>query len=156
MEYLLPFKKKTLDDLIRTDVISAVVREKRHKGIDALKRSSEFYLEVPDGTPITACRGGIATNLGYNSKYKKLDDESAHLTNFIQIYHDDGTFAVYTHVFPSIICGSTIKTNQEIGVLGGGLSYYLPHLHLDFYRERKIAWIISAIKPESVILSANY
>ena len=63
-----------------------------------------------------------------------LGDETAiHQTNCVTIAHEDGTFAQYMHLIPTIKDGQRVEAGELLGRLGGYTPKYGSHLHVTFY-----------------------
>ncbi|HPC39130.1 MAG TPA: M23 family metallopeptidase [Exilispira sp.] len=100
-----------------------------HKGT----ASYALDFSMPIGTPICAVRDGIVYNVvdiynksGLSSYYSKY-------TNFISIYHNDGTYSIYAHIKykGSIVkVGEKVKAGQVIGYSGNTGRTSGPHLHI--------------------------
>lgn len=99
-----------------------------------LSHANENALDftMPNGTPILAARGGLV--------YEVVDKFSKHCpssdceqyNNKIIIYHDDGTFAEYTHIRRKgarVNEGDVVEKNQLIAESGNVGRSTGPHLH---------------------------
>jgi hypothetical protein len=89
---------------------------------------------VPEGTVITAARGGRVLALKEDSNTGCGDISCADQTNYIQIDHGDGTFGNYLHLKQdgaTVEIGSHVCRGQPIGHSGNTGFSALPHLHLE-------------------------
>lgn len=94
----------------------------------------DFSLEV--GDTITAARGGIVIYVEEsNSKACTLPNCDSY-SNYITIYHDDGSFSEYVHLKKN---GSLVEVGQQISIgekigLSGNTGYSTgPHLHFECF-----------------------
>ncbi|MFN3410710.1 MAG: M23 family metallopeptidase [Exilispira sp.] len=100
-----------------------------HKGF----ASYSIDFSMPIGTPICAARDGIVYNVVDNNNKSGISSYYAKYTNFISIYHPDGTYAIYAHIKynGSIVkVGERVKAGQIIGYSGNTGRTSGPHLHL--------------------------
>lgn len=104
-----------------------------HQGVNALD------FEMPMRTEIHAARGGIVVEV--QDKYSKrcINEGCAKFNNYIVIYHDDGTFAEYTHIVKEgnvVYVGDRVTRGQLIA-FSGDVGYATgPHLHFIVYYQR--------------------
>jgi len=100
---------------------------------------------MPIGTMITAARDGIVTNVKEDSNIGGPDVAYRDYGNFVEIYHDDETFAVYMHLKHKaafVEPGRVIKAGDTIGLSGDTGYADSPHLHFEVKtRERNGASI---------------
>ena len=80
---------------------------------------NEFALDfvMPIGTEILASRGGIVVDVQDKNSGNCMQKECAQNNNYIVIYHNDGTFAEYTHIDTNtafVNKGDVIKCPAEI------------------------------------------
>jgi murein DD-endopeptidase MepM/ murein hydrolase activator NlpD len=94
---------------------------------------------MPVGTPITAIRDGIVVKLVEHNVLVCPKKECVKYNNYVIIYHNDGTFAEYTHlkrngvlvnVGDAVTQGQVIATSGNTGFSSG------PHLHLMVYLQK--------------------
>ncbi|CAM1347443.1 M23 family metallopeptidase [Tenacibaculum halocynthiae] len=103
-----------------------------HKNIYALDFS------MPIGTEIRAIRDGVVVKV--EEKYSKrcMQEHCKKFSNFIIIYHSDGTFASYAHIKKNgaiVKSGDRISKGELIGY-SGDVGYATgAHLHLSVYLE---------------------
>lgn len=99
-----------------------------HKG--DIRFSLDF--PMPEGTPVTAARGGVVIAVREDSDRGGVGEEYLDDPNQIIIYHSDGTFAVYGHLQKDgslVEVGETVKAGQLIGKSGNTGYSSGPHLH---------------------------
>lgn len=104
-----------------------------HEGINALDFST------PLKTPIHAARTGTVVKVvDFNTK-NCFDASCNKYNNYILIYHEDGTFSQYAHIFQNgskVSPGDRVKEGQFI-CLSGNTGYSSgPHLHFSVYLPR--------------------
>ncbi len=100
-----------------------------HKG----SASYAIDFSMPMGTPICAVREGIVYNVVDNNSKSGLSSYYTKFTNFISIYHPDGTYSIYAHIKYKgslVRIGEKVKTGQVIGYSGNTGRASGPHLHL--------------------------
>lgn len=97
-----------------------------HQGI--YKYSYDFLMPV--GTLVTAARGGTVGRT--ETRYENGDLTTGH-ENWVQIRHEDGTFAVYSHLSPDgalVKAGQRVRAGDPVGFSGNtGHTGNRPHLH---------------------------
>ncbi|MCB1962447.1 MAG: M23 family metallopeptidase [Rhodocyclaceae bacterium] len=87
---------------------------------------------MPVGTPVLAARDGWVVD---NVRYFGDGGPSRDLlmrANYVRVYHDDGTWAVYAHLdsFSSAIApGKRVRAGDELGKSGNSGYSSGPHLH---------------------------
>lgn len=99
-----------------------------------ISHQNEFALDfiMPIGTEILASRDGIVVDVQDKNSGNCMKKECAENNNFIVIYHEDGTFAEYTHIETSsaiVKKGDSIKTGDKIALSGNVGWSSGPHLH---------------------------
>ena len=90
----------------------------------------DFIMDT--GTPIAAARGGIVTEVREDSDVGGLDLKYFEAANYVQIYHDDGTQAIYGHLMlngAAVETGERVEAGQIIGYSGDTGFSGGPHLH---------------------------
>lgn len=124
-EYYLPFAKgKTYF------VGQGYNGSKTHQNENAL----DFEMTI--GEDICAARGGVVVEV-VDDNYKHCpSEECLQYNNYILIYHNDGTFAEYTHIKKE---GSFVEIGDEVEIgqliaLSGNVGYTTgPHLHFSVF-----------------------
>jgi murein DD-endopeptidase MepM/ murein hydrolase activator NlpD len=90
----------------------------------------DFKMDI--GTSVLATRKGIVTNANDGCK-----DGDRACTNLITVRHEDGTFALYSHLTNggvNVIKGQDVLAGQVIGHSGDtGNTGGLPHLHFSVH-----------------------
>ncbi|WP_103863765.1 M23 family metallopeptidase [Aquimarina sp. I32.4] len=95
--------------------------------------------KMPVGTKIYAARGGVVVDVEESYSKSCTTAECAKYNNYILIYHEDGTFAEYTHIKKngaSVVIGDQIKIGQFIGYSGDVGWATGPHLHFIVFFQR--------------------
>ena len=99
-----------------------------------ISHANEFALDfiMPVGTEILASRDGIVVDVQDNNTESCLSKACAEFNNFVVIYHEDGTFAEYTHIDTKgalVKKGDVVKKGDMLA-LSGSIGYSSgPHLH---------------------------
>lgn len=127
-EYYLPFDTGT-EQLIGQGYNGSFSHHNQH--------ALDFNCEL--NTPIYAARGGIVVKLVQHNTVNCPKKKCAEFNNYIMIYHDDGTFASYTHIRQSgarASIGDTIEQGQLIAMSGNVGWSAGPHLHFEVFLQR--------------------
>ncbi|MGA9270782.1 MAG: M23 family metallopeptidase [Lutimonas sp.] len=99
-----------------------------------------YDFKMPLGTPIHAARGGVVISLKEKSKTGCKEPKCASQANVILIYHEDGSFAMYGHLYHNgalVSIGDKVKDGQLIGFSGNTGWSTGPHLHFETYKPRE-------------------
>ncbi len=107
----------------------------------AISHKNEYALDfkMPIGTKIYAARDGVVVDVEESFSKSCTDPGCAKHNNFILIYHNDGTFAEYTHIKKDgakVKIGDQIKMGQFIGYSGNVGWATGPHLHFIVFLQR--------------------
>lgn len=99
-----------------------------------ISHQNEFALDfiMPIGTEILTSRDGIVVDVQDKNAGNCMKKECAENNNFVVIYHEDGTFAEYTHIDTNsalVKKGDTIKKGEKIALSGNVGWSSGPHLH---------------------------
>lgn len=92
---------------------------------------------MPEGTAVTAMRGGVVVKVVENNKSGCPREECKAMNNSIIIYHEDGTFAEYAHLQymgAQVRVGEKVQAGQMIGLSGNTGWSSGPHLHVAVFR----------------------
>jgi murein DD-endopeptidase MepM/ murein hydrolase activator NlpD len=99
---------------------------------DAFSRYA-IDLAVPEGTPVLAARAGVVVFVESRYFESGMDRERfGSRANHVRILHDDGSMALYAHLFPDSIDlepGQRVEVGQQLGLSGNTGYSSGPHLH---------------------------
>lgn len=87
---------------------------------------------VPEGTPVTAARGGVVWSVADDSDEGCPDPACAALVNVIVIDHGDGTFGSYHHLAHGsarVSVGDPVARGERLASSGATGRTTAPHLH---------------------------
>lgn len=91
-----------------------------------------FDFEMPEGSTITAARGGWVVYVVDQYTEGGLNESLKDRGNHIMICHDDGTIAIYGHLKANgglVDIGDIVYAGQAIGLSGNTGFSTTPHLH---------------------------
>lgn len=104
-----------------------------HKG----NNSYGYDFHIPVGTPVLAMESGKVIRIIQHLQKAHQDKDKMAETNTIEVIHQDGTVARYSHLSPN---SAMVKLCQDIReghqiALSGNVGYSkAPHLHVDIFR----------------------
>ncbi len=110
-----------------------------YNGATSHKNENALDFKMPVGTKIYAARDGVVVDIEESFSKSCTDPGCAKHNNFILIYHNDGTFAEYTHIKKDgakVKVGDQIKTGQFIGYSGDVGWATGPHLHFIVFLQK--------------------
>lgn len=101
---------------------------------------------MPEGTPILAAREGVVASVVQNNNETCLREECKKMSNYILIYHSDGSFAEYAHIQCNgafVTVGDTVIKGEVIAISGCMGYAKVPHPHFvwflpDFEKRRTV------------------
>ncbi len=153
MTYIIPFKKRPVR-------IGQRFNQGSHKKWEEDKEDFTYSIDflLSEGTEIIASRSGIITKIKSNGKenysgkdMKKGEEAYKKHMNEIEIEHDDGTFASYSHLKyngAKVKVGQRTEQGQVIGLSGNTGWSSSPHLDFSVYRKNYKGWKIKSVKFE--------
>ncbi|HXH74756.1 MAG TPA: M23 family metallopeptidase [Bacteriovoracaceae bacterium] len=104
-----------------------------HKGFN----SFGYDFSIPEGTPVLAMEKGIVVRVIGQFKVPHQDKTRMEETNTIEVIHEDGTVARYSHLSPgsSKVKHCEVVNAGQVLALSGHVGYSAgPHLHVDILR----------------------
>ncbi|WP_103071173.1 M23 family metallopeptidase [Aquimarina sediminis] len=110
-----------------------------YNGSISHQNENALDFKMPIGTKIYAARGGVVIDIEESYRKSCTTSECAKYNNFILVYHNDGTFAEYTHIKKDgakVKIGDHIKIGQFIGYSGDVGWATGPHLHFIVFFQR--------------------
>jgi len=101
-----------------------------HRGVYA------YDFQVPEGTPVLAARAGIVSFVRDGSERGGPDRRLLDEANSVVVFHDDGTFAAYTHLRSNVVVrvGQSVHVGELLGWSGSTGFTQGPHLHFEVWR----------------------
>ncbi|WP_417199617.1 M23 family metallopeptidase [Bizionia sp.] len=119
--YVLPFNKG-----------EAYMLSQGYNGKSSHANENALDFSMPIGTPILAVRGGLVVEVVDKFSKNCTTQDCKEFNNKVIIYHDDGTFAEYTHIKQKgakVKKGDVVEKNQFIAESGNVGWSTGPHLH---------------------------
>jgi murein DD-endopeptidase MepM/ murein hydrolase activator NlpD len=92
---------------------------------------------MPLGTPVLAARTGMVVNLEERFSVGAIDKALMDKANFVDILHDDGTIATYSHLAEKSVTvhlGQLVLVGERLGLAGSTGYSSGPHLHFAVWR----------------------
>lgn len=105
-----------------------------HRGRKALD------FDLPIGAKVCAAREGIVSEIKEDSNRGCKSERCKDLGNFVEVYHSDGTFAMYYHLQKNgalVKPGQKVEKGEVIGLSGNTGWTTGPHLHFEIYKPTK-------------------
>jgi murein DD-endopeptidase MepM/ murein hydrolase activator NlpD len=99
--------------------------------VDAASREA-IDIAMPVGTAVHAARAGIVINVARDHFRSGLQAQDLHEANFVQVLHDDGTYAIYAHLQLDTVRvrpGQRVERGEFIANSGNTGFSSGPHLH---------------------------
>lgn len=128
-----------------------------YNGPSSHNAQNALDFNMPEGTIITAAREGVVVKVVQNFNTACPEERCKEFNNYILIYHNDGTFAEYTHLRLNgslVQPGNLVKGGQMIGYSGNTGWSRGPHLHFMVYvvKENGIVTIPTRFKHNNTLL----
>ena len=125
--YDLPYKKS-----------NAFKIHQGYNGAFSHRNENSLDFTMPIGTELLAVRAGIVIRVVDSNDKGCANEECKKFSNFITLYHSDGTFAEYAHIRQNgseVKIGDHIDKGQLIGYSGNVGWTTGPHLHLVLFNQ---------------------
>lgn len=100
------------------------------------KEKYAIDFKVPIGTPVYAARGGVIANVINEHEKHCFRKKCAKFNNKVVVYHNDGSFANYSHLKKKgtvVRKGQKVKVGDLLGYSGNTGYSSGPHLHFEIY-----------------------
>lgn len=110
-----------------------------YNGKTSHQNENALDFKMPMGTKIYAARGGVVIDIEESFSRSCTGSDCAKYNNYIVIYHDDGTFAEYTHIKKDgakVNIGDKVSIGEHIGFSGDVGWATGPHLHFIVFYQR--------------------
>ncbi len=135
--YLLPLRPGSLTQCNVTSALEGFLDK------DKEKRTNGLVIRTREGDTIVAARGGIVTDLNDRSvPSSQAGRVFARDENYVQVYHADGSFALY-QLFQDggifVNPGDEVHPGQPLGVIGGSHYQNGSHLRFTVYNWEEVA-----------------
>lgn len=89
-------------------------------------------IALPIGSPVVAARPGVVVRVKDDYHMGGTDEFFLDKANYVQVLHEDGTFAVYAHLLMGTAVvkpGDSVSTHTPLGKSGSSGYSTGPHLH---------------------------
>lgn len=111
-----------------------VVSQAPPDAITHVDASSRYAIDIamPVGTAVHAARAGLVINVARNHYRGGLQAQDRNEANFVQVLHDDGTYAIYAHLQLDTVRvrpGQQVARGEFIANSGNTGFTTGPHLH---------------------------
>lgn len=110
--------------------------EQGYNGWFSHRNENSLDFNLPEGSEVRAARAGTVVSVVQEYSQSCLREECKKMANHILIYHDDGTFADYSHLQylgARVTVGDRVATGQLIGISGHTGYSRGPHLHFSVF-----------------------
>ena len=127
-KYYLPFQKHE-----SYEVFQGYNGKQTHQNENALD------FTMPIGTPVVAARDGVVVKVVAHNNRTCYTKDCMKYNNLVIVYHEDGTFAEYTHIKKDgakVAVGDTVTKGQVIAESGNVGYSSGPHLHFVVFLQR--------------------
>ena len=121
--------------------------EQGYNGSFTHQNEKALDFNMPEGTLIQAAREGVVAAVVQNNNETCLREECKKMSNYVLIFHSDGSFAEYAHIQYNgafVAVGDTVTKGMVIAISGSTGYARGPHLHFvcflpDFVKRRTVA-----------------
>lgn len=110
-----------------------------YNGTASHQNQSALDFAMPEGTPVLASREGIVVKVEESNTKSCPERECGQFNNFVLVYHEDGSFAEYTHLRKDgakVSLGDRLKKGDVVGYSGSTGWTSGPHLHFVCFLSR--------------------
>ncbi len=112
----------------------AIAGQGFHGGFSHTDAANRYALdlEVPEGTPVLAARGGVVIQAQDGYTEGGLDPALAERANLVRVMHEDGSMALYAHLQAGSVAvrpGQAVTLGQQLARSGNTGYSSGPHLH---------------------------